>query len=120
MKSLHKPVKEGECAVCHELHGGALAKLLKDGVRAAVCRGCHPSPSGAHHQFSVAELKAAGDGSQVEVSGCLHCHLPHASAQRRLLLAPSDRCLPGLPQDTDQSPAAGDQGGGPFSAACRR
>jgi predicted CXXCH cytochrome family protein len=71
------------------LHGGALAKLLKDSVRAAVCRGCHPSPSGAHHQFSTAQLKAAGDESKVEISGCLYCHLPHASAERRLLLAPN-------------------------------
>jgi len=89
MKSLHKPVKEGDCAACHDLHGGALAKLLKDGVRAAVCRGCHPNPSGTHHQFSVDQLRVAGDESKVEANGCLHCHLPHASAERRLLLAPN-------------------------------
>jgi predicted CXXCH cytochrome family protein len=86
--SVHKPVRNGACAACHELHGGALAKLLKEGVRGAVCGGCHPNPAGAHHQFSAAQLKASGNESRAEVSGCLLCHLPHASAHRRLLLAP--------------------------------
>ncbi len=87
MRSLHKPVKEGACGACHTLHGGTLAKLLKDGVRGPVCGGCHPNPPGAHHQFSADQLKVAGDPSQIEASGCLLCHLPHASAQRTLLLA---------------------------------
>ena len=110
--SLHKPVREGACAACHELHGGALARLLKDGARGAVCRGCHPSPAGAHHQFTAAELKAAGGGSQGGGSGCLHCHLPHASAQRRLLLAPNDGVCQGCHKNLISAGRSG-----PFSAA---
>ncbi|MHB8835768.1 MAG: cytochrome c3 family protein [Candidatus Methylomirabilia bacterium] len=88
--STHKPVRDGACGACHELHGGALALLLKDGARGATCRGCHPSPAGSHHLFSVADLQAKGGGSRAQSSGCLYCHLPHASAQRRLLLAAKD------------------------------
>ena len=87
--SLHRPVKDGACAACHELHGGALAGLLKAGVRAAVCRGCHQNPAGAHHLFSPAELQAKVGGDRAEVDGCLLCHLPHASARRKLLLEPN-------------------------------
>jgi predicted CXXCH cytochrome family protein len=95
VKSLHKPVGEGACAVCHDLHGGALPKLLKDGAFSAVCRGCHPNPATAHHAFTVAELEAAGGGSGARTSGCTHCHLPHASTQRRLLRAAGDRVCQG-------------------------
>ena len=84
--SRHKPVREGACGACHDVHGGALAKLLKAGARGAVCRGCHPNPAGSHHLFPVAELLVKEGGARAEVSGCLHCHLPHASSQRKLLL----------------------------------
>jgi len=87
--SLHEPVKEGACAVCHDLHGAAIPKLLKAGARGPVCRGCHANPAGGHHLYSVDQLKARGVGPRAETDGCLLCHLPHASAQRTLLLASS-------------------------------
>ena len=86
MVSQHKPVRDGACGACHDLHGGASARLLKEGARGTVCRGCHPRLDGSHHRFSVDELKAKGDGARVESSGCTYCHQPHASTQRRLLL----------------------------------
>lgn len=92
--SVHQPVRDGACGACHEVHGGALGRLLKDGARGAVCRGCHPNPASAHHQYSIAELEARG-GAQAEINGCLHCHLPHASTQRRLLLAKTNGACQG-------------------------
>jgi hypothetical protein len=68
VRSFHKPVKEGR-ASRHELHGGTLAGASGMRAREAVCRGCHESDR-HHHQFAVAELKAKGDGSRVEISGC--------------------------------------------------
>ena len=64
------------------VHGGALAKLLKDGARGAVCRGCHPNPAGAHHQFSAAELEAKGGGARAEsAAACIAtCRTPRRSA----------------------------------------
>jgi len=90
----HEPVKEGNCASCHDLHGAAGAKLLKEGARRAVCVGCHPKLIGSHHAVSIAELQAKEGGAQAGTSGCTHCHTPHASTERRLLHAPNDRvCL---------------------------
>jgi predicted CXXCH cytochrome family protein len=83
--SIHKPVKEGACASCHTLHGGALAGLLKEGARTTVCRGCHPTLAGSHHVLTAEELTARGGGVPAAARGCVLCHRPHASAQRRLL-----------------------------------
>jgi predicted CXXCH cytochrome family protein len=54
------------------------------------CLGCHPKVESAHHLISVTELHEKPEGSQAGVKGCTHCHLPHASAERRLLRARSD------------------------------
>jgi predicted CXXCH cytochrome family protein len=93
--SRHKPVAEGACAACHDLHGGMLPQLLKSGARGPVCRSCHRNQAGAHHQFSVAELEAAKGGAGAARDECTHCHHPHASAQRKLLLAPTDAICQG-------------------------
>jgi predicted CXXCH cytochrome family protein len=90
LRSSHEPVKTGACGACHQLHGSDAQDLLKEGARGPVCRGCHPKPQSAHHIFSVAELQAKPGGSQAEANGCTHCHLPHASAGRRLLRARGD------------------------------
>jgi predicted CXXCH cytochrome family protein len=87
--SVHEPVKTGACGTCHQLHGSEAAGLLKDGARATVCRGCHPKVASAHHLISTTELREKPDGSQAEIRGCTHCHLPHASTERGLLFARS-------------------------------
>ena len=84
--SLHQPVREGACAVCHDLHGSAAARLLKAGARGATCRGCHAKLNGSHHRLSAEELQAGGGGAPLESSDCAYCHLPHVSAQKKLLL----------------------------------
>ena len=76
---MHSPVKLGECTKCHEIHGGALKKLL---VRAGadLCFGCHApmkallASSWVHQPF--------GDGD------CASCHDPHGAANRAQTLEP--------------------------------
>jgi predicted CXXCH cytochrome family protein len=84
VRSRHEPAVSGACGACHEVHGSRSAVLLREGVRETLCRKCHPSPQGAHHQYSAADLEAANAGSRGR--GCLSCHQPHASEQRRLML----------------------------------
>jgi len=86
-RSVHEPVKTGACGSCHQIHGSQAAGLLREGARGAVCRGCHPKLESAHHLFSSADLQEKSAGSQAGAMGCTYCHVPHASAERRLLLA---------------------------------
>lgn len=90
LRSVHEPVKKGACGSCHQLHGSEADGLLREGGRGAVCSGCHRKPESAHHLFSIGDLQQRSGGSQAETRGCTHCHLPHASAERRLLRAKSD------------------------------
>jgi predicted CXXCH cytochrome family protein len=87
LRSRHEPVTAGACGSCHEVHGGREAVLLRAGAREVLCRKCHPSPQGAHHFYSAADLEAADPGARGR--GCLSCHQAHASGQRRLLLSNS-------------------------------
>ncbi len=95
IRSRHAPVKEGACGACHDLHGGVASHLLKREAGGRVCLGCHKEPKGTHHGATPAE-PGTGDGdSQPEANGCVHCHLPHASSETRLLRAFNDRVCRG-------------------------
>jgi predicted CXXCH cytochrome family protein len=45
----HKPVREGECASCHDVHGSEVRALLSEGDVGKLCKSCHESPPGGHH-----------------------------------------------------------------------
>jgi predicted CXXCH cytochrome family protein len=89
-RSRHAPVRDGACAVCHQVHGGT-ARLLVEGVRRERCVGCHKDLKDAHHQFTSAQLTAAG-GEAAVARGCLFCHRPHSSPRPKLLLAADGPC----------------------------
>ena len=84
VRSRHEPASSGACGSCHEVHGGTVAALLREGGVEALCRKCHPSPKGAHHIYKAAEVEAAAPAARGR--SCLACHRPHASDQRRLLV----------------------------------
>jgi predicted CXXCH cytochrome family protein len=94
-RTRHAPFRDGDCGACHTVHGGTAAGLLRAGARDKVCAGCHPSPQGSHHRFAAAELQTHEGGAQAGERGCTHCHQPHASSERRLLLPPTDRVCKG-------------------------
>ena len=84
--TVHRPVKEGECTACHSPHAGPAPKQLRRAGN-ALCLGCHENP---HSQHRSAEVK--GRNTQVPEDfpqekgqlGCLGCHRPHQSPERRL------------------------------------
>lgn len=75
LKTVHKPVKEGNCTGCHVPHSSPAGKLLKsDG--SALCYSCHNSATFSGWQYPHKPV-AAGE--------CVSCHEPHQSVSRKLL-----------------------------------
>lgn len=73
----HHPIREGKvaCADCHNPHGSAGPKLLKEVTVNETCYNCHAEKRGplAWEHAPVRE-------------NCLTCHNPHGSNQPRLLI----------------------------------
>lgn len=73
---LHQPVREGQCAKCHDPHGGTRRFFLL-AEPADLCLACH-------------DPQVYGGGvvhGPLAVGDCLVCHDPHASRTGRLLKA---------------------------------
>jgi predicted CXXCH cytochrome family protein len=80
----HKPVREGECLSCHDVHGSsnpALSKLPDPDL----CLFCHPLAKGKVILHSA-----------IEGGGCMICHQPHGTERRSLLVEtfPEDAYAP--------------------------
>jgi len=73
-KTVHPPVKDGQCVTCHDPHASYEQKLLAQPVK-DLCLSCHPDKT--DHKY-VHPPTAAGE--------CLSCHVPHESATARLLV----------------------------------
>ncbi|GFE62105.1 cytochrome c [Geobacter sp. AOG2] len=75
-KVVHPPVKDGECAYCHNPHGGVERFLLGVGSdQTQLCMGCHdPAP-----------FKQPFAHGPVAVGECTKCHDPHESKEKALL-----------------------------------
>jgi predicted CXXCH cytochrome family protein len=86
---LHRPVAQGQCAGCHAPHGSANKKLLAASPARALCLKCHKDPT------------LGPDGAPWKVQhpavddGCPTCHLPHASANPKLLPKPQPELCAG-------------------------
>ena len=105
-RHMNYPVADSQCTSCHNAHGSSKRSIIFDEVHAPVaqkeCDKCHEGPS------SPTPLKAIKDGIElckdchsqmineifkkaevhwplVDTKGCLHCHNPHASKERKLL-----------------------------------
>lgn len=74
--SVHTPVKNGECASCHNPHTSSHGKLLDMDAK-NICSFCH---SNVLPEKSQSVHKPAADGE------CMKCHDPHAAASRNNLL----------------------------------
>jgi predicted CXXCH cytochrome family protein len=73
----HAPFAEGDCAACH---GKPAAGWRIPGEGNATCAGCHDDVGRENHLHEA-----------IRQQGCTGCHRPHASAEARLLRAPSAR-----------------------------
>ncbi|MEK6531671.1 MAG: cytochrome c3 family protein [Deltaproteobacteria bacterium] len=72
---VHRPVKEGQCTLCHSPHASKHQGLLK-GDGSALCYGCHDKKNFAG---GVSVHKPVMDGK------CSACHNSHASDAKGLL-----------------------------------
>jgi DmsE family decaheme c-type cytochrome len=75
-RSSHMPVREGKltCTSCHNPHGTANEKLLKEATVNETCYTCHADKRGPY----LFEHAPARDN-------CLNCHEPHGSIHEKLL-----------------------------------
>jgi predicted CXXCH cytochrome family protein len=69
-KSIHKPVVQKKCYLCHEMHKGADEKFLIKKDKKAICKECH------------AEKLTLGHGDLIKE--CLKCHDSHVSKKTGL------------------------------------
>jgi len=100
------PVARADCASCHDPHGSNTAAILFDTVHPPVaakrCSQCHNAATAAEpfatrragfelcrgcHSAMVNEAfsKSRVHWPLVDRTGCLNCHEPHASRQKKLL-----------------------------------
>jgi len=87
LKYVHKPVKNGECNECHEVHSSNDPKLIFTQAP-DLCFFCH-----SEIEDKAATAKTVHTAS-FEGDACLICHTPHASKQKRLLAGKNrDLCL---------------------------
>jgi predicted CXXCH cytochrome family protein len=89
-ESVHPPVAGGECLSCHDPHGSAQQRLLKQPLN-ALCFQCHEAGDFKVHAVvgvtlgSGHPLGGAPDPARKgETLSCVSCHDPHASDTPRL------------------------------------
>ncbi len=104
---MNYPVEQSNCASCHNSHGSDKAGILYDNVHTPVanksCTQCHEAPTSATpfktkrvgfelcrgcHSSMMSEAfnKNRLHWPLVDQTGCLNCHEPHASPQKKLLM----------------------------------
>ena len=74
--TVHEPVKQGQCELCHSPHAARFPKLLRF-KGADLCYVCHAD---TRESFTA---KTAH--TPVKLGDCLKCHDPHASPKKGLL-----------------------------------
>ncbi|MDT8413368.1 MAG: cytochrome c3 family protein, partial [Vicingaceae bacterium] len=78
LKFVHKPIKNGECSECHEVHSSN-NKNLVFAKPPDLCFFCHSNfDKDREKAKSIHTASYAGDA-------CTQCHKPHASAEKKLL-----------------------------------
>jgi predicted CXXCH cytochrome family protein len=82
-KSIHSPVKDGDCMACHNPHGSDKKGLLNTNEKKIICTMCHDVESG--NKFIH---------SPIVKEDCMSCHNPHNSKFVKLLKnEEKDLCL---------------------------
>ena len=77
-RSAHMPIEEGkmDCTSCHNPHGSATAKMIKDDSANETCTRCHADKRGPF----VWEHPPVREN-------CMNCHDPHGSHNENMLVA---------------------------------
>ena len=85
--SLHAPYLAGACAFCHDPHGSARPKLLRQEA-GLLCLSCHTA-------LRERIARAAALHDPVRAGACLACHRQHAAPGAKLLAAVPPRLCGG-------------------------
>ena len=104
---MNYPVEKSDCSSCHDSHGSNTAGILFDNVHRPVanrvCNQCHEAPTsstpfktkragyelcrGCHsNMMNETFSRNRVHWPLVDKVGCLNCHEPHASQQKKLLM----------------------------------
>ena len=91
-KTIHPPVKNGQCTYCHSPHSAYRERMLTQTVF-KLCTGCHEKEASGRHvlasvgPFESHPLKQKSDPNRKggELS-CTSCHNPHSSNGPRLFI----------------------------------
>lgn len=89
LPSMHRPVEEGACLDCHDVHASQEYHLLISPEQ-ELCLGCHGgSGNGPDQTANIGKLISGSrkPHSAIEGGGCISCHMPHGSEERALLVA---------------------------------
>lgn len=81
---LHPPFAEGSCEACHRQPFGARIRLRARGEK--LCEACHGEMGSEGRDGGTVHAALQGERGR---AGCLSCHNPHMSDQRRLLNLPN-------------------------------
>ncbi len=102
-KSLHAPMKEGDCSACHRAHGSANPNLLEQPLPTefyteyetslyAACYKCHDKAAIEAEQSTDTDFRNGNQNLHhlhvfqgKKGHSCRVCHLPHATSQPRLI-----------------------------------
>ncbi len=86
-KYIHKPVSQGECLECHEVHSSNDPKLIFS-KSPDLCYFCHNEIEKSVEKSSVVHQPVKEEG------GCVGCHSPHSSPEKKMLVSnPKTLCL---------------------------
>jgi predicted CXXCH cytochrome family protein len=78
-KSVHAPVRAGECLSCHQVHGADQPNLLAVGDNLSeLCFGCHDKEP----------FRQASQHGPAAAGSCTGCHDPHVAPEKTLLKKP--------------------------------
>ena len=111
--SMHQPVAQGACSLCHAPHGSAVKKLLLAAPGRELCLKCHKDPALDPGGAAWAVPHPALD------DGCPACHRPHVAEAPRLLAKPQRALCAGCHEDKNLN-SDGDAVGDAARPRCRR
>ncbi len=85
-KVLHSPIKQGDCAGCHNPHGSNNYRMLKESSTAKLCVSCHKNKK----KFIKKSTKNVHPPVK---KNCAACHDPHAGQNKERLKADKRKAL---------------------------
>ena len=78
----HEPVETGNCAACHDPHGGGGALLFVKQDRVELCAQCHDWAQHSTHPIGAKAIDPRNKNLRLD---CLSCHRAHGTEFKKLM-----------------------------------